>query len=266
MVYFFLRKSARSFRVTRHSKCKEFTRHLLKFRRCSVLIEIQDEGIFIKIFTDAIESGIVSDLGDERWQTLCVLISFMNSVGECYVPQDVIADSLGISRESANKRIKKLCEYSWQNNPLVDKESNVLSGKQFSTNRYTLKISNVFELPCRNEFAVTQPNKPHNGQLSDLERVSRRLIFGYGNWVKSVKERDNYKCTVCGSNEEIVAHHLNSYDMFEEERTDLENGLTLCSKCHLNFHSEYGFGSNTKQQFDEWRKRVEVRGSRFTSQ
>jgi 5-methylcytosine-specific restriction endonuclease McrA len=222
---------------------------------------MRDKGSFIKISTDAIESGIVADLGDESWQTLCVLVSFMNSVGECYVAQGVIADLLNISRESTNKRIKKLCDYRWEGRPLVVKEQNVLSEKQFSTNRYVLKISNVFELPCGNEFAVTQPNKPHNGQLSDLERVRRRLIFGYGKWVGYVKERDNYKCTVCGSNEEIVAHHLNSYDMFEEGRTDPENGLTLCRKCHLNFHSEYGFGSNTKQQFDEWRKRVEVRGS-----
>ncbi|PRT35304.1 helix-turn-helix domain-containing protein [Bacillus wiedmannii] len=234
---------------------------LLNFRRCFVLVGKQDEATFIKISTDAIESGIVSDLGDERWQTLCVLVSFMNNVGECYASQDVIADSLDVSRESANKRIKKLCEFRLQGKPLVVKEQNVLSGKQFSTNRYTLKISNVFELPYENEFAVTHPNKPHDGQLSELERVSRRLIVGYGNWVESVKERDNYTCTVCSSNKEIVAHHLNSYDVFEEERTDLENGLTLCNKCHLDFHSEYGFGNNTKQQFYEWRKKVEVRSS-----
>ncbi|WP_157349822.1 helix-turn-helix domain-containing protein [Bacillus sp. EE-W1] len=234
---------------------------LLNFRRCFVLVGKQDEATFIKISTDAIESGIVSDLGDERWQTLCVLVSFMNNVGECYTSQDVIADSLDVSRESANKRIKKLCEYRWDGEPLIVKETNVLNGKQFSTNRYSLSISNLFELPYDNEFAITQPNKPHNGQLSDVERVSRRLISGYGNWVESVKKRDNYMCTVCGNSKNVVAHHLNSYDLFEEERTDLENGLTLCDKCHLNFHSEYGFGNNTKQQFDEWRKRVEVRGS-----
>ncbi|MGY6667068.1 helix-turn-helix domain-containing protein [Bacillus cereus] len=222
---------------------------------------MRGEGLFIKISSDAIKSGIVADLGDEGWQTLCVLVSFMNNVGECYASQEVIADVLNITREGVNKRIKKLCEYRLDGEPLIVKETNVLNGKQFSTNRYSLRISGLFELPYHNEFAIIQPNKSHNGQLSDVERVSRRLIFGYGNWVESVKKRDNYMCVVCGNSKNVVAHHLNSYDLFEEERTDLENGSTLCSRCHLNFHSEYGFGSNTKQQFDEWRKRVEVRGS-----
>ena len=35
-------------------------------------------------------------------------------------------------------------------------------------------------------------------------------------------------------------------------RTDESNGITLCKNCHKNFHSIYGFGNNTKEQFEEW--------------
>lgn len=78
--------------------------------------------IFLKMYVDAVHSGLIADLGPERWTTLCVLASFMDEDGECYPTQDMIAKRLNISRESANRRIKKLCEYRWDGKPLVVKE------------------------------------------------------------------------------------------------------------------------------------------------
>ncbi|MCY9063218.1 helix-turn-helix domain-containing protein [Bacillus inaquosorum] len=46
----------------------------------------------------------------------------MNANGECYPTQDQIAGSLNLSRESANRRIKALCDYRWQGRPLVVKQ------------------------------------------------------------------------------------------------------------------------------------------------
>jgi Helix-turn-helix domain len=78
--------------------------------------------IFVKMYVDAVKSGLIADMGAERWQTLCVLASFMNEKGECYPTQDQIARALGISREAANRRIKSLCEYRWNERPVVVKE------------------------------------------------------------------------------------------------------------------------------------------------
>ena len=47
-------------------------------------------------------------------------------------------------------------------------------------------------------------------------------------------------------------HHLDGYNWCIEKRTDETNGITLCENCHKNFHSIYGFGGNTKEQFEEW--------------
>jgi hypothetical protein len=77
--------------------------------------------IFVKMYVDAVKSGLIADMGAERWQTLCVLASFMNEKGECYPTQEQIARALGISREAANRRIKSLCEYRWNGQPLVTK-------------------------------------------------------------------------------------------------------------------------------------------------
>ncbi|MED4828205.1 helix-turn-helix domain-containing protein [Bacillus atrophaeus] len=78
--------------------------------------------IFVKMYVDAVKKGLIADIGAERWQTLCVLSSFMNANGECYPTQEQIASALNLSRESANRRIKALCDYRWQGRPLVVKQ------------------------------------------------------------------------------------------------------------------------------------------------
>jgi len=78
--------------------------------------------VFLKMYVDAIHSGMIADMGAERWQTLCVLASFMNEKGECYPSQDVIAHRLGVSRATANARIQRLCKYRWNGKRLVEKK------------------------------------------------------------------------------------------------------------------------------------------------
>jgi len=74
-------------------------------------------------------------------------------------------------------------------------------------------------------------------------------------WAISVKMRDEYTCQnpYCDrTDDEMHAHHLYSYKNYPHLRTDIDNGITLCSSCHNRFHKEYGLSNNTKEQFDEW--------------
>lgn len=93
-----------------------------------------------------------------------------------------------------------------------------------------------------------------NPDLTDKERVYGRHIDGYVDFIKKVLERDNHTCQCCGLSfsNKMEAHHLNGYDWFIEGRTDETNGITLCKLCHKNFHRIYGYGENTKEQFEEW--------------
>lgn len=76
-------------------------------------------------------------------------------------------------------------------------------------------------------------------------------------WRKEVYARDNYECVKCGTHGgKLNAHHINSYDTYEDMRLSIENGATLCEQCHIDFHREYGFGNNSDYQFQEWLKGI----------
>lgn len=98
-------------------------------------------------------------------------------------------------------------------------------------------------------------NSPQYDPTID-EEVRERRRYGKNSyrWRNSVYERDGYTCQCCGdaSGGNLNAHHLNSYDWSEKDRSSTENGITLCEICHKEFHSLYGYGKNTRKQFEEF--------------
>lgn len=61
-----------------------------------------------------------------------------------------------------------------------------------------------------------------------------RMSLEYKNWRKSVFERDNYTCVLCGeSGCYLEADHIKTFAHHPELRFDIENGRTLCKPCHL---------------------------------
>lgn len=82
---------------------------------------------------------------------------------------------------------------------------------------------------------------------SDRDRTAAKT------WRRAVYEKDGYSCLACGSHGgDLNAHHLAAYDSSPEKRFEVENGVTLCPACHIKFHSIYGFGGNSPEQFFEW--------------
>ena len=96
----------------------------------------------------------------------------------------------------------------------------------------------------------------YNKNLSEEHRVLLRYKNkeeNFRKWRKQVFERDKYTCIVCSNKKSpFNAHHLNGYHWFEEGRYDINNGVTLCQKCHIDFHKKYGRHHNTKEQFEEY--------------
>lgn len=138
------------------------------------------------------------------------------------------------------------CKGKWKS---LQMKGNKINEGRFLTDDIKKKISKA------NKGRLSGSNNPnYNPEMTDEERERGRKILGYQEFIKEVYKRDNYTCQKCGDNKggNLVAHHLNGYDTFKEQRTDVNNGVTLCNVCHKEFHSLYGYGNNTKEQYEEW--------------
>ena len=134
-------------------------------------------------------------------------------------------------------------------------------GKQTTVFSTSLKSGNTKSCGCFRlailRSKVGNKSSRYNQNLTDEERLSRRYQLGGNNvqkWSQQIMKRDNYTCQICSDNKggNLNAHHLNGWNAFPEQRFDLHNGVTLCEDCHKDFHSEYGYGDNTREQFDEY--------------
>ena len=91
------------------------------------------------------------------------------------------------------------------------------------------------------------PNKEHDDIRKTPEYAITKL---------NVHERDKYTCVSCGKKiYNPVFHHLYSVNTHKELACKIDNGVTLCKKCHKNFHNIYGYGNNTPAQFIDYIKR-----------
>lgn len=92
-----------------------------------------------------------------------------------------------------------------------------------------------------------------NSNLSEDDRKERRLLPEYTEFTRKVLQRDQYTCQCCGAiGRDLEVHHIDGYNWNIEKRLNYSNAITLCKKCHKNFHDKYGRGNNTKEQFENW--------------
>lgn len=102
---------------------------------------------------------------------------------------------------------------------------------------------------------VTGPNHPRykGGYSRDLSNPSN---MDYA-WKNAVRELYNHKCALTHTTSKgnrCHAHHLNSYNMFPEQRYLVVNGVYLAAEVHKHFHNIYKYGNNTELQFQEFCK------------
>ena len=72
--------------------------------------------------------------------------------------------------------------------------------------------------------------------MQELQFRDYDEFLNSGEWkevAEMVKERDNHKCVICGSTENLNAHHLR----YRADRLDEDDIITVCSNCHQCLHN-----------------------------
>lgn len=125
--------------------------------------------------------------------------------------------------------------------------------KTINTCREKYGVDNYVELFKGKFIGENSPVWKGGAEHSRVERATH----DYNAWRKEVFSRDSYTCVKCGaknargnSSVELNAHHILNWKDNEWSRYDVDNGVTLCSNCHIMFHSMFGKHNNTLDQFN----------------
>jgi len=97
-------------------------------------------------------------------------------------------------------------------------------------------------------------NANYRPWLTEEDRDSSRDSYKSNTWRIAVFDRDGYFCLSCGDAKggNLNAHHILPYSIAKNKRWDVENGATLCVKCHRSFHRQYGLNTFGKRELTEF--------------
>lgn len=114
------------------------------------------------------------------------------------------------------------------------------------------KIQNILLLGSFEKLSnrLNELIEEFNNENDDGSCVDRKSSE-YKKWRNEVIFRDR-KCVCCGLDKHLEAHHLFGYKDNKSLRTDINNGVTLCSFCHNKYHSVYGYDDVNPVDFIEF--------------
>jgi len=113
--------------------------------------------------------------------------------------------------DSKTSRIEKICKNC---------------GELFHPNRNN-SVQTLCSKKCRIEFS-------DNRKTSEARKI--RSSFEYNLWRSAIFTRDSFTCQECGNKGYLIAHHIKPFSLFPKLRLDINNGITLCKKCHSTKH------------------------------
>ena len=109
-----------------------------------------------------------------------------------------------------------------------------------------LKMGPMPKEVTKKRIETLKKNKTEKGYKT-IENRRIRNNDEYTDWRKVIFERDNYTCQMCGSHNgngktiHLNAHHIKPVIKYPELIIDINNGVTLCKKCHHDLHCLKGF-------------------------
>ena len=122
-----------------------------------------------------------------------------------------------------------------------------------------IKIMQTDEYKSKSSMAKMGSNNPmwdpnKTDEEREREKNHSRRLPGYKDFRRKVYERDNFTCKICGDDKggNLVVHHINGFKWDVKNRLEVDNGVTLCTLCHKEFHSIYGYKDVNLFQFSQF--------------
>lgn len=167
-------------------------------------------------------------LSIEYWCTTCGLFNY--AISSC-----------------CNKPDPELIIYTNSNDAIAYREQCMNCGKLLPTKAKSQKGIDSYKLKNYNEYKANERLEAITELYNfykDLKKNNRFFVYEkhYLQYLKSdewkakrleVLKRDNSKCQICSSSEQLDIHHK-TYENFRNE--NLDDLQTVCRKCHKELH------------------------------
>jgi hypothetical protein len=123
--------------------------------------------VFVKMYFDARDSGLLAAMPERLWKLLCLLATYMDENGNCYPSQATIGKHLGISRITANRWVQELLRFRFQGEPMASLVS--LGQPRQYHGRWT---HNVYKLYPITGLRIFNTDHPERGRSPEGKRPS----------------------------------------------------------------------------------------------
>lgn len=106
-----------------------------------------------------------------------------------------------------------------------------VDGNYTNLNIENLVLLNKTQLKSDRNVGSNNPQFKHG-------MASRPKLGGWSLVSKNILNAENCKCAKCGSNKDLVVHHIINYHLFTEpiRAHDLNNLIVFCNSCHAKIH------------------------------
>jgi len=118
----------------------------------------RERRMFIKMYFEARDSGLLAAIPGELWKMLCCLATYMNEDGNCYPTQDRIARDLGIRRQRVNERIQDLLSFRFQGQPVLTLKPKTRYRGRWCNNVYFIQPISALKIFDKTEVPTVSAN------------------------------------------------------------------------------------------------------------